>query len=106
MRTPLATALAVSALLLPACHGRFRHAVENLGEVRLVPETRTGPDVDLARIRMVDADTARTPDEGVTAGSMSLQNSGVAIRQAAALAAGGGDHPQGARRARPERPCA
>ncbi|MFN8491330.1 MAG: molybdopterin cofactor-binding domain-containing protein [Caldilineaceae bacterium] len=43
-------------------------------------------DVDLARIRMVDADTELTPDEGITAGSMSLQMSGGAIRQAAAEA--------------------
>lgn len=43
-------------------------------------------DVELARIRMVDADTELTPDEGVTAGSMSLQMSGSAIRQAAAEA--------------------
>ncbi|MCB9673943.1 MAG: hypothetical protein H6737_02445 [Alphaproteobacteria bacterium] len=67
MRTPLATALAVSALLLPACHGRFRHAVENLGEVRLVPETRTGPDVDLARIYSADPGIA-----GVMAESYNL----------------------------------
>jgi nicotinate dehydrogenase subunit B len=43
-------------------------------------------DVALARIRVVDADTELTPDEGVTAGSMSLQMSGAAIRQAAAEA--------------------
>lgn len=43
-------------------------------------------DVDLARIRVVDADTGQTPDEGVTAGSMSLETSGAAIRQAAAEA--------------------
>lgn len=43
-------------------------------------------DVALERIRVVDADTELTPDEGVTAGSMSLQTSGAAIRQAAAEA--------------------
>jgi nicotinate dehydrogenase subunit B len=43
-------------------------------------------DVALHRIRVVDADTELTPDEGVTAGSMSLQMSGAAIRQAAAEA--------------------
>jgi nicotinate dehydrogenase subunit B len=43
-------------------------------------------DVALARIRVIDADTELTPDEGVTAGSMSLQMSGAAIRQAAAEA--------------------
>jgi CO/xanthine dehydrogenase Mo-binding subunit/aerobic-type carbon monoxide dehydrogenase small subunit (CoxS/CutS family) len=43
-------------------------------------------DVALARIRVVDGDTGQTPDEGVTAGSMSLQTSGATIRQAAAEA--------------------
>ena len=35
-------------------------------------------------IRLVTADTDRTPDEGYTAGSQSMQNSGTAIRNAAA----------------------
>lgn len=35
-------------------------------------------------IHLVTADTARTPDEGFTAGSQSMQNSGTAIRNAAA----------------------
>ncbi|MCB0109955.1 MAG: molybdopterin-dependent oxidoreductase, partial [Caldilineaceae bacterium] len=43
-------------------------------------------DVDIARIRVIMADTELTPDEGVTAGSMSLQMSGNAVRQAAAEA--------------------
>lgn len=43
-------------------------------------------DVALERIRVIMADTDLTPDEGVTAGSMSLQMSGNAIRQAAAEA--------------------
>ena len=43
-------------------------------------------DVSLARIRVVMADTAQTPDEGVTAGSMSLETSGNALRWAAAEA--------------------
>lgn len=43
-------------------------------------------DVSLARIRVVTADTERSPNEGVTAGSMSLQTSGNAIRVAAAEA--------------------
>lgn len=43
-------------------------------------------DVELGRIEMVTADTAVTPDEGVTAGSQSLLQSGNAIRQAAAEA--------------------
>lgn len=37
-------------------------------------------------IRLVTADTARTPDEGYTAGSHSMQDSGTAIRSAAAQA--------------------
>jgi CO/xanthine dehydrogenase Mo-binding subunit/aerobic-type carbon monoxide dehydrogenase small subunit (CoxS/CutS family) len=43
-------------------------------------------DVALERIEVVMADTARTPDEGSTVGSMSLQTSGRSIRQAAAEA--------------------
>ncbi|MFK3737404.1 xanthine dehydrogenase family protein molybdopterin-binding subunit [Massilia sp. TN1-12] len=35
-------------------------------------------------VRMVTADTARTPDEGYTAGSHSMQDSGTALRHAAA----------------------
>jgi CO/xanthine dehydrogenase Mo-binding subunit len=41
-------------------------------------------DVALDRVQMVTADTGRTPNEGYTAGSMSLQRSGTAIRHAAA----------------------
>ncbi len=43
-------------------------------------------DVALDRVRMVMADTARTPDEGYTVSSMSLETSGNAIRHAAAEA--------------------
>ncbi len=43
-------------------------------------------DVALERIRIVSGDTRQTPDEGVTAGSMSLQTSGQALRVAAAEA--------------------
>lgn len=43
-------------------------------------------DVALQRIRLVMADTQRTPDEGGTTGSRSLETSGVAIRSAAAAA--------------------
>jgi len=43
-------------------------------------------DVAISRIRVIMADTELTPDEGVTAGSMSLQMSGNAIRQATAEA--------------------
>src|SRR4051794_39960158 len=52
--------------------------------------------VDLARIRMVPASTSG-PDEGVTAGSLSIMDSGAALRVAAAnvrarFAAAGGDY--------------
>jgi CO/xanthine dehydrogenase Mo-binding subunit/aerobic-type carbon monoxide dehydrogenase small subunit (CoxS/CutS family) len=43
-------------------------------------------DVSLERIQMVMGDTEQTPNEGMTVGSMSLQTSGNAIRQAAAEA--------------------
>jgi CO/xanthine dehydrogenase Mo-binding subunit len=41
-------------------------------------------EVTPADINLVTADTGRTPDEGFTAGSQSMQNSGTAIRNAAA----------------------
>jgi nicotinate dehydrogenase subunit B len=41
-------------------------------------------DVDIARVRMVRASTAASPNEGVTSGSLSIQQSGRAIRQACA----------------------
>jgi nicotinate dehydrogenase subunit B len=43
-------------------------------------------DVALERVRMVMGDTAQTPDEGYTAGSKTIQNSGVVLRKAAAEA--------------------
>ena len=43
-------------------------------------------DVGLERIRVATADTAHGPDEGITAGSMSMPHSGRALRQAAAEA--------------------
>jgi nicotinate dehydrogenase subunit B len=43
-------------------------------------------DVPFERVHLVMGDTARTPDEGYTAGSMTLQTSGMALRQAAAEA--------------------
>lgn len=43
-------------------------------------------DVALARIRMIPVDTARSPNEGVTAGSNSMQAGGAALRAAAAQA--------------------
>jgi len=41
-------------------------------------------DVDYTRIRMIPADTARSPNEGVTAGSRSTVESGSALQQACA----------------------
>ncbi len=41
-------------------------------------------DVEMSRIKVVAGDTVRTPDEGVTAGSLSVQQSGTALRFAAA----------------------
>ena len=43
-------------------------------------------DVDLARIRMVPASTAISPNEGVTSGSLSIEHSGSALRYACAEA--------------------
>jgi len=41
-------------------------------------------DVDLAQVRMLPANTARGPDEGLTSGSMSVADSGPAVRLVAA----------------------
>jgi CO/xanthine dehydrogenase Mo-binding subunit len=43
-------------------------------------------DVPFERVQMVMGDTARTPDEGYTAGSMTINSSGGALRNAAAEA--------------------
>lgn len=43
-------------------------------------------DVSLARVRVIDADSDETADEGLTAGSESIQQSGIAMRWAAAHA--------------------
>src|SRR5512134_1867249 len=43
-------------------------------------------DVTLERVHMVMGDTALTPDEGYTAGSMTISSSGTSLRQAAAEA--------------------
>ena len=43
-------------------------------------------DVNYERIEIVSADTARTPNEGMTAGSLSVENSGTALRMACAEA--------------------
>lgn len=43
-------------------------------------------DIDLSRIRVVSGDTSNCPDEGWTAGSLSVEESGLAVRHAAAEA--------------------
>ncbi len=43
-------------------------------------------DVSLARIRMVMGETGRTPNEGYTAGSKTIETSGMTLRRAAATA--------------------
>ncbi|OBJ50670.1 molybdopterin cofactor-binding domain-containing protein [Mycobacterium sp. 1423905.2] len=43
-------------------------------------------DVDVSRVRMIAAATDRSPDEGFTAGSRSIQHSGAALRQVCAEA--------------------
>ncbi|MFN0299768.1 MAG: molybdopterin cofactor-binding domain-containing protein [Burkholderiales bacterium] len=43
-------------------------------------------DIDYQRIEVISGDTSRTPNEGVTAGSLSVEQSGTAIRFAAAEA--------------------
>jgi nicotinate dehydrogenase subunit B len=45
-------------------------------------------DVDVARVRMTPAATGTSPDEGYTAGSLSVQHSGAALRVACAEARG------------------
>jgi CO/xanthine dehydrogenase Mo-binding subunit len=41
-------------------------------------------DLPLSRVTMISGDTGRTPNEGMTAGSQSIENSGTALRLAAA----------------------
>src|ERR1700732_5120947 len=41
-------------------------------------------DIDLSRVQMVRASTATSPHEGVTSGSLSIQQSGRALRHACA----------------------
>lgn len=65
-----------------------------VGKVDLGTGVRTGfmqiaaeeLDVALARITVVEGDTALTPDQGPTYGSLSIQNGGVALRAACATA--------------------
>lgn len=65
-----------------------------VGKVDLGTGVRTGMmqiaaeelDVPMARITVIEGDTALTPDQGVTYGSLSIQNGGVQLRAAAATA--------------------
>jgi CO/xanthine dehydrogenase Mo-binding subunit len=41
-------------------------------------------DLPLGRLKMISGDTAQTPNEGMTAGSQSIENSGLALRMAGA----------------------
>src|SRR5258705_9261585 len=43
-------------------------------------------DIGIARVRMIPVDTSRSPNEGVTAGSNSIEAGGAALRSAAAEA--------------------
>jgi len=47
--------LLLSLTLLTGCHARFQREVGNLSAVRLVPDLRVGPDVDLARASTLHA---------------------------------------------------
>jgi nicotinate dehydrogenase subunit B len=65
-----------------------------IGKVDLGTGVRTGfmqiaaeeLDVPLGRVRVIEGDTALTPDQGPTYGSLSIQNGGVQLRAAAATA--------------------
>jgi CO/xanthine dehydrogenase Mo-binding subunit len=54
----------------------------------LVQMTAEELDIDVSRIRLKAASTAFSPDEGITSGSRSIQESGLALRHAAAEARG------------------
>jgi len=43
-------------------------------------------DVPMGHVSLVEGDTALTPDQGVTSGSLSIQNGGMQLRRAAATA--------------------
>src|SRR5262249_50738216 len=45
-------------------------------------------DVPMAKVKLIEGDTALTPDQGKTWGSLTIQIGGVQIRQAAATARG------------------
>lgn len=52
----------------------------------LIQVTAEELDIDVSRIRLKPASTAFSPDEGITSGSRSIQDSGLALRHAAAEA--------------------
>ncbi len=52
----------------------------------LIQMTAEELDIDVSRIRLRPASTAFSPDEGITSGSRSIQDSGLALRHAAAEA--------------------
>ncbi len=52
----------------------------------LIQMTAEELDIDVSRIRLKAASTAFSPDEGITSGSRSIQESGLALRHAAAEA--------------------
>jgi len=54
----------------------------------LVQMTAEELDIDVSRIRLLPATTAVSPNEGITSGSRSIQESGLALRHAAAEARG------------------
>ena len=54
----------------------------------LVQMTAEELDIDVSRIRLVPATTAVSPNEGITSGSRSIQEGGLALRHAAAEARG------------------
>jgi CO/xanthine dehydrogenase Mo-binding subunit len=81
----------VGAFLAIDAEGRVTVYV---GKVDLGTGIRTGfmqiaaeeLDVAMARVAVIEGDTALTPDQGPTYGSLSIQNAGVALRAAAATA--------------------
>ena len=65
-------------------------ARSNSGRASSPPSRKSPPrrlDLPLARVRMISGDTGQTPNEGQTAGSQSIENSGTALRMACAEAA-------------------
>jgi CO/xanthine dehydrogenase Mo-binding subunit len=96
-KAPSATSLPVSLAANPRLSSWIRFASD--GQVQVSPgKVEIGQgivtalaqiaadelDIDLSRVRMVRASTAGSPNEGVTSGSLSVQQSGRAIRYACA----------------------